>query len=100
MARQATVKAIPDAVIVGLCAHGLAISRALRAQGLEVVALETNHALPGTRTNTATIKWVADINSERLIAALAELATWGSDAERPVLFLTNDRMVSVVSRHL
>jgi D-aspartate ligase len=91
----------PLAVIVGLCGHGLAISRALHRQGVRVIALEANPEQPGTQTNSATVEWVADINSDALVPSLLSLAQkLGADSGKPVLFLTNDRMVAIVARHM
>jgi D-aspartate ligase len=87
------------AVVVGLCAHGLAIVRALSRAGIDVIALEANRQLPGVRTSTAEICFVPDINGTGLIVSLLELARERGFAERPVLFLTNDRMVGVVGNH-
>ncbi len=88
-----------DAVVVGLCAHGLAVARALGRRGVKVTALEARADLPGTRTRWARVRLVPDINGPGLVAALeALLPRRGADA-LPVLFLTNDNMVRVVAEH-
>ncbi|MHB1360567.1 MAG: hypothetical protein ACYCWC_13400 [Rhodocyclaceae bacterium] len=89
----------PPAVLVGLCAHGLGQARDLHRAGIAVHALETDKNLPGTRTNAATIHWVGDINGPGLIRSLKRLATQLSSRHKPVLFLTNDRMVRVIGEH-
>jgi predicted ATP-grasp superfamily ATP-dependent carboligase len=89
----------PGAVVVGLCAHGLGIARSLHGAGARVLALEANPALPGVRTRCAEVRIVPDINGEGLIETLVKLADTADNAAKPVLLLTNDRMVDVVGRH-
>jgi D-aspartate ligase len=93
------VPASACAVVVGLCAHGLAISRALHGAGIKVVALEANESLPGTRTKCAEVRIVPDINGVGLVDTLIRLAPTLGGAHRPVLFLTNDRMVETIGTH-
>jgi len=90
----------PPAVVVGLCAHGLGIARELDRAGVHVIALEADKQLPGVKTRHADIRFVSDINGPGLIRALQDLAATLSDSVRPVLFLTNDRMVDMVGRHI
>jgi D-aspartate ligase len=88
----------PAAVVVGLCAHGLAVARSLGRNGVEVHALEANDTLPGTATRHAVLHSARDVNGAGLIDALLELRPrLGNRAGSPVLFLTNDNMVSVVA---
>ncbi|CAI08558.1 conserved hypothetical protein [Aromatoleum aromaticum EbN1] len=87
------------AVVVGLCAHGLGIARSLCQAGIRVLALEANAALPGVGTCCAEIRIVPDINGEGLIENLLQLEIPEQNTGKPVLFLTNDRMVEVVGRH-
>jgi D-aspartate ligase len=87
----------PHAVVVGLCAHGLAIVRALSHAGVTVHALEQARHLPGVRTNCASIEFISDINGAGLIAALVALAPVVSVDGPPVLFLTNDTMVATIA---
>ena len=89
----------PAALIVGMCAHGLAIARSLGRRGVQVHALEANDTLPGTTTRHAAVHSARDINGAGLIDALLELRPrLGNAARPPVLFLTNDNMVSVVAQ--
>lgn len=88
------------AVVVGLCAHGLAVVRALADAGLTVVALESNENLPGFRTCRADVVRIPDINGELLISTLTELSSSRFAGRQPTLFLTNDTMVSIVARHV
>jgi hypothetical protein len=69
------------------------MTRALK--GVAVVALEADRTLPGIATNTAQIRHVPDINGPGLIEALLLLKL----PSKPVLLLTNDRMVQTVGRH-
>lgn len=88
----------PPAIVVGACAHGLAVIRALRAGGVPVIALEANPAQPGARTSLAPVELVADINGLGLVRALQALRERiESPAGRPVLFLTNDTMVRTLT---
>jgi len=93
------VTAPPAALIVGMCAHGLAIARSLGRRGVQVHALEANDSLPGTTTRHAALHSARDVNGAGLIDALLELRPrLGSATRPPVLFLTNDNMVSVVAQ--
>lgn len=87
-------------MVVGLCAHGLALAGDLKRAGIVVHALESNPTLPGTRTNAATIHWVEDINGIGLIKSLKKLAIRFRSKHKPVLFLTNDRMVRIVGERI
>lgn len=86
------------AVVVGLCSHGLAVARALGRAGVPVHALEVNRELPGTATRYATVHWGKDINGAGLIEDLQALASHLASPKPPILFLTNDNMVRIVSR--
>lgn len=87
----------PLAVVVGTCAHGLAVIRGLARNGVRVVALESNRKLPGTRSRFADVHYAADTNGDGLIDALIELHRTLSPPGTPVLMLTNDRMVKTVA---
>lgn len=89
----------PPAVVVGLCAHGLAIVRALARAGVEVHALEANLGLPATRTRYARVHHVDDINGPGLIASLISARARIACTRPPVLLLTNDNMVRQVAEH-
>ena len=86
-------------MVVGLCAHGLAIVRSLHAANVKVIAFEANENLPGTRTRRAQIHFVPDINGPALVDSLLEFAAANAFAAPPVLFLTNDRMIETVGTH-
>jgi len=91
--------ATPDAIVVGLCAHGLAVARSLARQGLVVVAVEPNRRNPGCRTRLARVVHRGPINGEGLARTLLELAAEERWVGRPVLFLTNDNMVRNVAEN-
>lgn len=65
-----------------------------------MLALESNPTLPGVVTRCATIHQVADINGDGLVEALEKLAGRLDLAQRPVLFLSNDRMVETIGRQV
>ena len=60
----------PTAFVVGLCAHGLTIVRALAKSGVTVITLEADPDLPGCRTRYAQVQNVPDINGCGLITTL------------------------------
>ena len=91
--------ASPLAIVVGLCAHGVSICRSLSRAGHKVVGIEANQRLPGLHTNSADVVLVDDINGKGLIDSLVRLSPELSSGGRPVLFLTNDRMVAIVAHH-
>lgn len=86
------------AVVVGLCAHGLTIVRDLHRQGVPVLALESNCKLPGVATRAAEIEFVREINGEGVVDSLLKVAQARHFAKKPILFLTNDRMVEAVGK--
>lgn len=89
----------PAAVVVGVCVHGLAVVRALAREGVEVYALEKSDLVPGSYTRYAKIVRVVDINGYGLIGSLKELGEELKNQPKPVLFLSNDNMVSTVAKY-
>ena len=87
----------PAAVVVGLCAHGLATARSLASFGVQVHALESNQDLPGVRTSSATVHAVNAIHGPPMIEALLQLAGDLDLESLPVLFATNDKMVECIA---
>lgn len=83
------------AVVVGLCGHGLALTRSLSDAGIETYGLEVNSQNPGFWTSSAKVKHVADINGYNLIGSLKSLEISG----QAVLILTNDHMVATIAEH-
>jgi len=84
------------AVVVGLCTHGLANVRSLARQGIPVVALECNWAQPSAATRYGLKVGVRALEGPPLHDALERIA--GASARRPVLYVTNDRMVRDLNR--
>jgi predicted ATP-grasp superfamily ATP-dependent carboligase len=95
----ATRSDVPDAVVVGLCAHGLAVARSLAARGLSVLALEPDGGQPGVRTRVARVESRGPINGPGLATTLLSLAEESGWSALPVLFLTNDNMVRNVAEN-
>ena len=87
------------AVVVGLCAHGLATARALSRHGVEVVALEADTTLPGCATRMASVVNAGPMKGEGLHQTLIAAARSHGWTHKPVLFLMNDRMVRDVASH-
>ncbi|MFK7888486.1 MAG: hypothetical protein AB8G16_16615 [Gammaproteobacteria bacterium] len=87
------------AVVLGLCAHGLATARTLYRHGIEVHALEPNSELPGSRTRCANVHRVASIHPPELIDTLTRLGKALGTDPKPVLFPINDTMVGEIARH-
>lgn len=93
-----TFSASPYALVVGLCAHGIAIVQALAAQGVRVVAMEHDRKRAGCRTTRAEVVYVENVNTEALVDAI-EAYVADKPGEPPVLYLTNDNMVRVIGRN-
>jgi predicted ATP-grasp superfamily ATP-dependent carboligase len=87
----------PPAVVVGLCAHGMAVVHALADHGIEVHGLEAIASRPGNRTRLATVHMVPDVNGRGMIDALVELRKHVGGAVNPILFVTNDNMVRAIA---
>ncbi|THF63643.1 hypothetical protein E6C76_13705 [Pseudothauera nasutitermitis] len=84
------------AVVIGLCAHGLGLVRDLARAGVPVIGLEANAGLPGMRSRYGDFRLIPDINGPALLDSLDDLADTLPAGIRPVLILTNDRMVRTV----
>lgn len=82
-----------EAIVVGLCAHGLDLVHALAREGIKVHALESKRNLPGVRTELATVHLVKDISGPGLVPSILAVAEEMDGRELPVLLLTNDKMV-------
>ena len=90
---------VAEAVVVGICAHGLSVVRSLWSGGVRVHVLENNMKLPGTLTKMANVHFARDINGAALVDVLLETSDRINAAEKPILFLTNDNMVAEVAKH-
>jgi predicted ATP-grasp superfamily ATP-dependent carboligase len=98
MTKRMTERSAP-AVVVGSCAHGLAITRNLADHGVAVHAVEANAALPGTRTRMATTHLVRDVNSASLVEYLLDVRRRIASNDKPVLFVSNDNMVRCIAEN-
>ncbi len=87
------------AIVLGLCAHGLATARSLWRAGIPVIALEQSREPPGCRTRACEVVAVPDLNGEGLVEALEALHRTRRFREPPVLFPINDNMVRVLGSH-
>lgn len=81
----------PPAVVVGLCTHGLANVRSLTRQGVPVLALESNWTQPSARTRFGLKVSIEALEGPPLHEALDAIAA--ASPFKPVLYVTNDRMV-------
>jgi predicted ATP-grasp superfamily ATP-dependent carboligase/phosphoglycolate phosphatase-like HAD superfamily hydrolase len=90
----------PIALVVGLCSHGLAMTRALHMSGVEVHAFEANPNLPGVKTNSAKIHLIANIKTVSLIDDLLSFRQRIPNNRQIVLFPTNDNNVKVIGQHI
>lgn len=87
------------AIVVGLCAHGLSVARALGRRGIVTYALESNDRLPGFVTRSATVLAANEINGPGVVQALLSVRDEIASELPPVLLLTNDNMVRQVGTH-
>uniref|UniRef100_A0A486XTG7 ATP-grasp enzyme-like n=1 Tax=Rheinheimera sp. BAL341 TaxID=1708203 RepID=A0A486XTG7_9GAMM len=89
------------ALVIGLCSHGLAVTRALAKEGVTVFAVEQNDSLPGTSTNSVTqIFPVQSFTAEDLVPALLQIRQQLSKWDKVVLMPTNDNHVKIVGEAL
>src|SRR3989338_1920885 len=86
------------AVIVGLYQTGLGIARSLAIAGIEVIGIESNLKMPTVNTGYCRLEPCLDIdNSDILLDKLIEIAQ--DECEKPVLFMTGDKNVKIVSEN-
>jgi D-aspartate ligase len=85
------------AVLIGLCSHGLAILRSLVRKGVPVVVIESNWAQPSAQTRYGIKLHHPDLCGMSLLELLDDLGALGRP--KPVLFVTNDRMVRLLNPH-
>ena len=89
------------ALVIGLCSHGLAVTRALAKEGVTVFAVEQNFDLPGTKTNS--VKQIFPVKSFEavdLVPALLQIRQQLSEWQNVVLMPTNDNHVKIVGEAL
>ena len=89
------------ALLIGLDSHGLAVARALAAEGVAVYALERDATLPGVVSGAVRrVYGLPDFTEDHLLPALRRIAGELADHGRPVLFPMNDRQVGIVAHHI
>jgi predicted ATP-grasp superfamily ATP-dependent carboligase len=88
------------AIVVGLCAHGLDLVRALARRGIQVDAIESKRELPGVHTRLGRVHFCDALSGRPLVEKIVEVAAQAASSMKPVLLLTNDRMVFDVAEHL
>lgn len=93
-------KQLRTAIVVGLCAHGLDLVRALARRGIRVDAIESKRELPGVHTRLARVHYCEALTGRPLIDKILEVAAQSTSSGRPVLLLTNDKMVFDVAEHV
>jgi D-aspartate ligase len=80
------------AVVLGLNPTGLGLVRSLAPHCSNLIALESDRAEPGTRTQLCEVKMISDmLDSDRLLDELVALSR--RFCERPVLLLSTDQQV-------
>lgn len=90
--------AIP-ALVVGFSIHGLAVARALAANGVVVHALadEQSRRSPTSRTRFATLHFCRDLNGRPLANLLLEISEAVNPGGKLALFPTSDRIVKAIA---
>jgi len=87
----------PPVVVVGLCSHGLAIVRTFARKGIPVFAIESDFHQPSARTRYGIKVHCSSLYGPdllRLLDAIGQRA-----AHKPLLLVTNDKMVRLVNPH-
>lgn len=90
----------PLALVIGLCSHGVTISRSLHSKGVEVHAFESNPQNPGIKTNSATVHHVASMKDEGLITDLLAFRKSIPAHRKIVLYATNDKSVELIAANI
>jgi predicted ATP-grasp superfamily ATP-dependent carboligase len=87
------------AVVVGACAHGLAMVYGLASGNVPVLLVEAEDGLHALLTRYAVVHRVESMSGERLLEALEALRREIVCPGQPVLMLTNDAMVQLIGSH-
>lgn len=88
-------------LVIGLCSHGLAVTRALAKEGVTVFAVEQNNALPGVITNSVSQLFSVDsFSATDLVPALLQIRQQLKKWDKVVLMPTNDNHVKIVGEAL
>ncbi len=87
----------PPVVVIGLCKHGLYLTRNFTRHGVPVLVIERDFSQHSARTRYGRKIHCADLVGPALIDKLIELKT---SLPAPVaLFPTNDRMIDLLAAH-
>lgn len=88
------------ALVIGLCSHGLSITRALASKGIDVFCIEKDFSLPGTKTNKCIeILRIDNYESDCLLSFLKANIEKFSSYENVVLFPSNDKHVKFITEN-
>lgn len=88
---------VPPVVVIGLCKHGLYLTRTFARHGIPVHVIERDFTQPSTRTRYGRKLHCEDLHGPALIQLLLDLKT---RLPGPVaVFPTNDRMVDLLLAH-
>lgn len=87
----------PPAVVVGAGVNGLGVARSLARARVPVWLLDTNPRRPEMRTHAARPLVVHSLHGDTLVEELLRLAAARFSGMRPVLLLTQEESVKVVS---
>ena len=85
------------AIVLGLCKHGLYLTRNFARHGIPALAIESNFSQPSAHTRYGFKIFCPDLHGAALIDTLQALKPW-VPAATPI-FPTNDRMVEVLLAH-
>jgi predicted ATP-grasp superfamily ATP-dependent carboligase len=89
------------ALVIGLCSHGLSITRALASKGIDVFCIEKDFSLPGTKTNKCReIIRIENYESECLLKFLKNNTGKFSSYDHVVLFPSNDKHVKFITENI
>ena len=89
----------PIALVLGFSIHGLAIARALHADGIVVHAISDTESLATCKTSYAYVHVDQRINSNMAIDCINDLIAKLAPNSSVVLFPTNDKIVESLAEH-
>ncbi len=91
--------AMTPAVVLGAGINGLGVARSLARAQVPVWLLDADPQRAELRTRAAKPQVIATLNGDGLIDELVRVGSTQFVGQRPVLFLTQEESVRVVSRH-
>jgi len=87
----------PPVVVVGLCSHGLAIVRTFARRGVPVYGIESDFRQPSARSRYGIKIACPSLYGPELLQTLNQIGERA--ARRPLLLVTNDKMVRLLNPH-